>query len=73
MSSFRQIYRQQYRQESARRTPRALRWIAPVVLVAFAFVPEHSAAVQIALGAAAVVVFAVLIVLVQRERSQRRQ
>jgi Flp pilus assembly protein TadB len=60
--SFGQIYRQQYRQVSSSRTPRAFRIITPVVLLVAAVFLYHSPVIAIVLGALAVLSLAAVII-----------
>jgi amino acid permease len=68
---FRQVYRQQYREISSSKPSRALRFITPVVVLVVAIFGFHSAVVSIALGALAVILFAVAVVLSRRQRRNR--
>jgi Flp pilus assembly protein TadB len=69
--SFRETYRQQYRQISASRTSRAFRIITPAVFLAVAVLTRlthHSPVIAIVLAALAAVLLAVTIGLTRRQR-----
>jgi tellurite resistance protein TehA-like permease len=70
-----EIYREQYREVSASKTSRAFRWITPVgllVVAALGVILGRGAhdILSIILGGGALVIFAVLIVIMRRQRSR---
>jgi hypothetical protein len=73
-SNFRDVYREQYQEVSASKTSRVFSWIRPVALLVVAVLAVYLGhggrdVLSICLGAAAVVLFVVLIVLMRRKRS----
>lgn len=66
--SFRQIYRQQYRQVSSSRASRVSRMAFPLVFLVVAVLAHHRPVVSIVLGALAVLLLAVVIIWSRGER-----
>jgi len=66
--SFRQIYRQQYRQVSSSRASRVSRMTLPFVFLVVAVLAHHRPVVSIVLGALAILLLAVVIIWGRRER-----
>jgi FtsH-binding integral membrane protein len=69
--SFRQIYLDQYRKDSASTTTRVLRITSPVGFLILAVFARHSPAIAIFLGVLAVVLFVVAIAWDRRQRRNR--
>jgi VIT1/CCC1 family predicted Fe2+/Mn2+ transporter len=66
--SFRRIYREQYRKDSASTTTRVFQFITPAVLLVVAIFFRHSSVALIVFGVLAVLCFAVAIALSRRQR-----
>jgi glucose uptake protein GlcU len=63
-----QVYRQQYQEVSSSKTSRAFRIISPLFLLICAIFLRHWRLAPIILGAAAVLIFAVAIILTLKRR-----